>query len=107
MIESYLTSIDYADNSNDLRSLTFDADTMRGFLSNTDVVQLKFAIAHRDTYINTGNYGVYCGTNAAGFTFVIYGLNSSGQIVYTSNDKVMEHTRPCPSFCVTSALLTY
>ena len=106
MIQSYLTSISYPDNNTNLRSMTFDADTMRNFLNNSAVVNLKFIVAHRDSYINSGKYGTYCGTNATGFTFVILGLNSSNQIIYTSNNMVMEHTRPCPTFCSNGALLT-
>ena len=105
MISSYLTSINYQSNNVDLRSLTFDADTMRSFLQNSGIVKLQFAIAHRDDYI-LSNYGVNCGLASYGFTFVIFGLDSDDGIVYAQTDKVLEHTRPCPSFCSSSVMLT-
>ena len=86
--------------------MTFDADTMRHYLVNSQVKQLKFMMAHRHTYISTDKYGTNCGMKAEAFTFVIIGLNASNQPVYTSNNMVMEHTRPCPSFCANSDLLT-
>ena len=106
MMLSYLSSINYTTNNIDLRSMTFDADTMRGFLENSNIVKLKFILAHRDTYINKGNYGQYCGTSAEGLTFVIVGLGTFGEVIYTSSNMVMEHTRPCPDFCTGSTLFT-
>lgn len=106
MIGSYLESINYTTNATDLQSMTFDADTMRHFLQNSDVVKLHFVIAHRDTYINAGFFGSYCGAAASGLTFIIFGLDNAGEIIYTSNGMVMEHTRPCPAYCTNSPMLT-
>jgi hypothetical protein len=103
LIGSYLTSIDYQNNQVDLRSLTFDADTIRSFLTNSNVVNLKFMFAHRDTYVNSDYYGVNCYLKAEGITFVIIGLDAYNEVVYTSNEMVLEHSLGCPYLCGSSS----
>jgi hypothetical protein len=106
MIQSYLTSINYPNNQTDLRSLTFDADTLRAYLADGRIKTLKFMLAHQPGYAAT-NYGMNAGMKANAITMVIVGLNESEQYIYNGNDMVYEHFRPCPDHCSASgALLT-
>ncbi len=57
MIGSYLSSINYAANDTTLRSLSFDADTLRSYLNDTShgkIVTLKFMLAHTPNYLASG-----------------------------------------------------
>lgn len=99
MIQSYLNSINYPSSDNNLRSLTFDADTLRAYLADSKIVTLKFMLAHRQSYMNSGYYGSNCGTRADALTFIIVGLDESDNYVYNSRSMVYDNTRPCPTDC--------
>ena len=106
MIQSYLTSVDYLNNITKLQSLTFDADTLRSYLANTSITTLKLFMAHKESYVYSGNYGTYGGNHIDALTLVIVGYNNNNQKVFYKSNKVMDHMRPCPKACESSVQLT-
>jgi len=100
MIQSYLTSVRYPAADTALRSLTFDADTLRSYLmQNPSIVSVKFIMAHQPAYKNGGGNGVYSGMKPQALTMVVVGLNEAGQYVLNSQNGVYEHMAPCPNHC--------
>jgi hypothetical protein len=109
MIQSYLTSIDYPNNDSDLRSLTFDADTLRAYLNDTShgrIVTLKLMLAHTPAYAQS-SYGKPAGLKANAMTLVMVGLDENERYIYNRDNRVYEHFSPCPTQCtgVNSALI--
>jgi len=106
MIQSYLTSINYPTNDTTLTSLSFDADTLRSYLndpSHAKIVTLKFMIAHKQTYMNSGHYGQFAGTRGNALTLVIVGLDDDDKYVYARANNVYDHLGNCPDKCTASA----
>ena len=99
MIQSYLASINPASNNTILRSMTFDADTLRSYLLDSDIKTVKFMLAHTPAYMNSGRYGQDAGNAAGAVTFIIVGLNEDNDFVYNAQGKVYDHIRPCPTNC--------
>jgi hypothetical protein len=98
LIGSYLTSVHYPNVDTALRSLTFDADTLRAYLMNSNIVTLKFMIAHRPSY-KASNNGNYAGMNPGALTVVIVGQDEADNYVLNDRGQVYDHTQPCPSHC--------
>lgn len=99
MISSYLAAINDSVNTNELRSLFYDAEVLRDFLNKTpDIQKLKFVMAHTQEYINAGHYGQIPDSNSHAITFVIVGVNSKGNYVYCNN-MALDFCQPCPSNC--------
>lgn len=106
MISSYLESVNYPNQDSALRSLTFDADTLRSYLKDTSIVTLKFLVAHTPAYTNaSGTNGTYAGMNPNAITLVIAGVNNANQIVRNTQGGVYEHCQACPVNCATSEAL--
>lgn len=106
MIQSYLTSINYPSNDSSLTSLTFDADTLRSYLNDpghSKIVTLKFMLAHKQAYMNSGHYGQYAGTRSNALTLVIVGLDDDEKYVYSRTSNVYDHLGNCPDRCTSSA----
>jgi hypothetical protein len=99
MIESYLASVNYPGSNTGLRSLSFDADTLRSYLNDNRIVTLRFALAHTQSYMNSGHYGQNSGTNAGSLTLVIIGLDQNDNFIYSSKNMVYDNMLPCPTFC--------
>ena len=99
MIQSYLTSIEYPSKDTALRALTFDADTLRAYLSNPNIVSIKFIMAHQPVYKNSNKRGKYAGMNPQAMTMIVVGLNSNNQYVLNNRNEVYEHFSPCPNNC--------
>jgi hypothetical protein len=99
MIQSYLTSVNYPSVDNSLRALTFDADTLRKYLSDPKIVTIKFVLAHQPAYINSGNFGKPANMNPQAMTMVIVGLNDNNGYVLNQDNGVYEHMNPCPTYC--------
>lgn len=107
MIQSYLTSINYPNNESDLRSLTFDADTLRAYLNDTSrgkIKTLKLMVAHQPAYASS-SYGMNAGMRADAITLVIVGLDENDKYIYNARDMVYDHFLPCPSTCNESGTL--
>ena len=102
MIQSYLFSVNYPTTDTALRSLTFDADTLRAYLKNSNIVTLKFMLAHQPDFVSTHGSGVYSGYDPNALTMVVVGLNDNDDYVLNSRNEVYEHFSPCPIYCTTN-----
>lgn len=99
MIQSYLTSVHYPATDTALRALTFNADSLREYLKNEEITDVKFIIAHQQSYINSGHYGKYAGMNPQAITLVLVGLSADGGHILNKQNEVYEHFAPCPVIC--------
>lgn len=99
MIQSYLNSVGYPAVDTSIRSLSFDADTLRAYLSDHSIVTLKFIFAHTPAYANSG-YGTGAGLNPGAITLVIAGVNENDQYVLNNRNGVYDHMSPCPTLCL-------
>ncbi len=99
MINSYLYSINYQTNDTDLRSFSIDADSLRAYLAISTVKKVKLIFAHTLDYITTGNMGNYAGYQSGALTLIIVGYDTSGNYVYYTDGKVLDHVIPCPYTC--------
>ena len=88
MISSYLYSIqndpNMSLNAPDVKGFTMNADSLRAYLQNSQVTNIKIIFAHTMSYINKGNYGVYAGYQAGAMTIIIAGYDVNGNYVYYS-----------------------
>jgi len=108
MIQSYLNSVHYPAQDTALRSLSFDADTLRAYLSDPHIVTLKFMIAHQQAYTNTAaSYGTYAGLKPNAITLIIVGMDDDNGIVRNKSNGVFEHCLPCPTSCNSTSALLY
>lgn len=83
-----------------MRSLTFDADTLRTYLADTSIKTLKFMLAHRPAWaMNTSTWGQWAGTRPSAMTLVIVGLSQNDQYILNNRGQVFEHCLPCPQDC--------
>jgi len=98
MIGSYLYSINSSYNDSGLRSFTINADSLRSYLDNGDVNNIKLIFAHTLNYINAGYDGVNSGLESGALTIIIAGYDNSGNYVY-KNGMVLDHLKPCPYTC--------
>jgi hypothetical protein len=101
MLDSYLSSIDAAENDTDLFAMILVADSLRAYLQNPDVTHVKIMLAHSLEYINDGHQGQRAGYRNDALSLVIAGYNQWGDYVY-HNGMVLERSMPCPTNCVTS-----
>lgn len=99
MISSYLNSVGYPTTDVALRSLSFDADTLRAYLANPNIVTVKFMLAHRQSYISSDGYGHSGGLKPNAITLIIVGMNAEDKYVLNKNNGVYDHMYPCPSNC--------
>lgn len=109
MILSYLHSIHYETNTNAIRSWSFNADTLRNYLNSqagSHVTNIRFFLAHTMSYILGGHEGQQLPVNSHDLTIIIIGVDSTGSVVYKSEDRVFNHCLPCPDACYGGDLLT-
>jgi len=99
MINNYLTSINSSNNDSDLRSLTVNADSLRAYLSNSSVKNIKLMLAHT-LYWATVNTGINAGYQSGAITIIIAAYDSSGNYVYYNGSNVLDYSAPCPSACI-------
>jgi hypothetical protein len=109
MIGSYLSSVGYPYVDSTIRSLSFDADSIRAYLQNTNITTLKFYLAHQLTWIdaNTANYGKNIGMQPGKLTLICVGLDDNGAVVRNTSNGVYEHAMPCPNACGPSSTDAY
>lgn len=98
MISSYLYSINSPLNDSDIRSFSVNADSLRAYLADTTIKNVKLMFAHTITYINAGYEGQYAGYQSGALTMVIAGNTIGGTYVYY-NGLVLDHLSPCPYNC--------
>jgi hypothetical protein len=105
MIQSYLTSINSTVNTQEIRSLTYDADVLRAYLRDTTgtngkrIEKIKFIFAHTLDYVNSGKAGKRLDTNSHALTLVIVGIDKDGNYVYTRSGAALDFAQPCPPRC--------
>ena len=100
MIQSYLTSIGGSGHDTDLRSLIFDADSLRAYLSNPAIKNIKVMFAHTLDFINAGGEGQNVGYSSNALTVVFGGYDEQGNYVLHPGNKVPDFAQPCPTTCV-------
>ena len=98
MIESYLQSISRATDT-PLNCLIVNADSLRAYLNDTNIKNVKLMFAHTQAYINAGNTGVPAGYKAGALTIVLAGYNRGGDYVYYNGNQVLDNAMPCPTDC--------
>lgn len=101
MIQSYLTSINYPNQDEDIRSFVFDADTLRSYLNDTSkgrIVTLKFMLAHQPSY-SQKYFGVPSGMKPDAMTLIVVGMDEDDKYIYNRANQVYDHFRPCPNTC--------
>ena len=101
MIASYLESVGYPQVDTAVRSLSFDADTLRSYLLNPSITTMRFYLGHQLSYLNGGNerFGKDIGMRPGALTIIAVGINDNGQVVRNSTNGVYEHAMPCPYSC--------
>ncbi len=101
MISSYVTSIGYPVVDSAVRSVAFDADTLRSYLSNPNITAVRFYFAHQLSYINGGldRFGKNIGMKPGALTVVMAGVDNNGTLVKNTSGGVFEHAMPCPNSC--------
>lgn len=103
MITSYLTSIGGVNSTQqNLYSLIVDAGSLRTYLSNPNIKNVKLMFAHTLEYINAGNAGQNCGYGSGKLTLIIAGYDGSGNYVLDTKNGVEDNLQPCPHNCPTS-----
>ena len=101
MIASYLESVNYPYQDTAVRSLAFDADTLRAYLADANITTLKFYLAHQQSYLNgdVNRFGKNIGMRPGALTVICVGVDDLGQVVKNSSNGVYEHAMPCPNLC--------
>lgn len=101
MIASYLQSVNYPIVDTAVRSLAFNADTLRAYLADPRVTSLEFVLAHQLSYINAGTdrFGKNIGMKPGALTIIAVGIDDNGNVVRNSSNGVYEHAMPCPNNC--------
>ncbi|RZL20416.1 MAG: hypothetical protein EOO89_00235 [Pedobacter sp.] len=102
MIQSYLTSIQPEINTDEIRSLIFDANLLRIYLndsSNGKIENLKMILAHKLSYINSGHFGQRPDSNSNALTLVLIGYGANGNYIYYDQNHALNICQPCPREC--------
>ena len=99
MLTSYLNGVGYPGVDTAVRSLVFDADTLRTYLANPNIATLKFMFAHKQSYMNSGHQGIGSGLNPEAITLIVVGLNEDDHYVPNNRGEVYDHLINCPNTC--------
>ncbi len=101
MIASYLESVGYPNVDTAVRSLSFDADTLRSYLANPNITTMRFYLGHQLSYLNGGSnrFGKDIGMRPGALTIIAVGINDAGQVIRNTSNGVYEHSMPCPYSC--------
>ena len=101
MIQSYLGSIN--NDASDLKSLIFDADSLRALLNNQpQIKKVRLFFAHTLSYINSGGQDQPCGYQSGALTVVMGGYDVNGNYLYYPAGRVPDTGIPCPTSCPTT-----
>ena len=99
MISSYTKSVNYPYQDTAIRSLSFDADSLRAYLLDSRITTLKFVFAHQPAYVNSEKAGTYSGMKPGVLTIIAVGTDDNNAVIRNSSNGVYEHARPCPANC--------
>jgi hypothetical protein len=97
MISSYIKSLQ--DNDGNLHSLILNAETLRQYLKDSSIKEVKVIFAHKLSYINSGHEGEPAGLKSNALTIILAGYRSDGTYVLSQGYKVPNRARPCPNAC--------
>ena len=98
MISSYLCSINATQNDTDIQSFSVNADSLREYLANPAITNVKLMFAHSMSWINAGNSCQYAGYQSGALTIVIAAYDANGNYIYYQGE-VLDHMAPCPYTC--------
>lgn len=101
MVSSYVASIS-PDVNDTIKGWSIDADAMRTYLADTTIKTMYIALAHKQSYMNSGHYGVPAGLSAAALTIILTGKSTDGGTVFYNSSYVLNRARPCPPVCAPS-----
>lgn len=92
----YITT--YIDNYFDtgktpVKSMIMSADLLRGYLSNSNIENVKFMLGARTVTDN--------GVDTEVLTLIVAGYDANGNYILTQNGMVLDQTKPCPPNCPT------
>lgn len=115
MIQSYLDGINSTVNTNKTRAFVCNADSLRAYLSNSSIKNVKLFLAHNMDWINGGYQGQQPGANDNALTIVIAGMDSLNNYVPIDTlmtaqgmvKRVLDRLDPCPDDCAGSTLLSF
>ena len=104
MISSYVTSLSsdpLKGQTPDIHSFSISADSLRAYLANSRLTNVKLIFAHTMDYINAGNKGKFAGLQSGAITIILAGYDANGNYVYygQGGQMVLDHCLPCPSSC--------
>ena len=99
MISSYLSSIHFPAMDTAIRSLAFDADTLRSYLADTSIKTIRFYMAHTPAQVQL-KPGAYAGYNPQALTMIIVGYSQNDSLIKNKHNGVYEHFYPCPANCI-------
>lgn len=100
MIQSYLDGINYTVNTEETRALRYNADSLRRYLKDPAIKQIKFMFAHTLAYANSPDGNKRPDSNTHVLTMIIAGYDDQGNYIYSDN-MVYENAEPCPNRCPT------
>lgn len=105
MIQSYLNG--NQDDSSALNSLIINADSLRAYLSDSSIKNIKLMFAHTQKYMYNGGMNKNCGYNSRALTIVLAGYDAEGNYKFYNNNQVMDNANPCPSLCPVNGTAQY
>jgi hypothetical protein len=100
MIQGYLSGIDYPANDTSLRSLLYNADSLRSYLSDTSIHQLKLMFAQDVSSDSHAAVSPAC--FGPGLTIVMVGVDANGDYRLYRGTQALNHGVPCPKNCMVS-----
>ncbi len=105
MITSYINGNKL--DSTQLSSLIIDADSLRAYLSDTSIRNIKLMFAHTQQYIYSGGKDRKCSYRSGDLTLILAGYDGSGNYKYYNDNQVMDNATPCPSLCPVNGTAQY
>lgn len=105
MLESYRKG--NSGDSTALSSLIIDADSLRAYLADTSIRNVKLMFAHTLNYIKNGGLNKNCGYRSGALTIVLSGYDAEGNYKYYNGNQVMDYFMPCPNTCPTQGTAQY
>ncbi len=98
MIESYLSSIGYPEKDDQIRSWILNADSLRLYLQDPSIKNIKVSLAHQMDYINRGLKGRKPTDGEIPETIILFGIDEDNNSV-TMRGRAMDNAVPCPRAC--------
>ncbi len=87
------------DTANKMINSYLSAETLREYLKDSSIKDIKIMFAHTQDYINSGHEGQPSGLKNNALTIVVAGYRSDGTYVLSQGYKVPDRARPCPTSC--------